>query len=101
MLINFVDFKKAFDSVHRESLWKITKSYGIPQRIIDTMQNFYAGNRYAVRHGGEVGEWFRIITGVRQGCVFSPLIFALVVDWVMTRVEWRRCVARCTVIYRM
>ena len=33
-----------------------------------------------------MGEWFQIITGVRKGCVLSPLIFALVVDWVMTRV---------------
>src|SRR6218665_3210547 len=34
-------------------------------------------------------EWFQIITGdkgVRQGCVLSPVIFALVVDWVKTRV---------------
>src|SRR6218665_2356138 len=86
MLINFVNFKKAFDSVHRESLWKIMKSYGIPQRIMDIIQNFYDGSRYAVRHGGEMGEWFQIITGVRQGCVLSPLIFALVLDWVLTRV---------------
>src|SRR6218665_4052050 len=47
MLINFVDFKKAFDSVHRESLWKIMKSYEIPQRIIDIIQNFYDGRRCA------------------------------------------------------
>src|SRR6218665_929203 len=87
MLINFIDFKKAFDNVHRQSLCKIIKSYEIPQRIIDIIQNFYDGSRCAVvGHGGEVGEWFQLITGVRQGCVLSPLIFALVVDWVMTRV---------------
>src|SRR6218665_445185 len=86
MLINFVDFKKAFDSVHRETLWKIMKSYGIPQKIIGIIQNFYDGSRCAVRHGGEMGEWFQVITGVRQGCVLSPLIFALVVEWVMMRV---------------
>jgi len=63
MLINFVDFKKAFDSLHRESPWKIMKSYGIPQRIIDIIQNFYNGSRCAVRHGEEMGERFQIITG--------------------------------------
>ena len=30
LYITFVDFEKAFDSVHRESLWKIMTSYGIP-----------------------------------------------------------------------
>ena len=28
--LNFVDFEKAFDSIHRESLWTILKEYGIP-----------------------------------------------------------------------
>ena len=27
LIINFIDFKKAFDSIHRESLWKILKLY--------------------------------------------------------------------------
>ena len=30
LVINFIDFKKAFDSVHRPSLWKILKHYSIP-----------------------------------------------------------------------
>ena len=34
LYITFVDFEKAFDSVHRESLWKIMESYGIPRKII-------------------------------------------------------------------
>ena len=55
MLINLIDFKK---------LWKIMKSYGIPQRIIEIIKNFYDSSRCAVRHGGEVGEGFLIITAV-------------------------------------
>ena len=38
-----------------------------------------------LRADGEVGEWFQIITRVRQGCVVSPLIFLLVMDWIMKR----------------
>jgi hypothetical protein len=34
VVINFIDFKKAFDSVHRETLWKILLSYGIPPKIV-------------------------------------------------------------------
>jgi hypothetical protein len=29
--INCIDFKKAFDRVHRPSLWTILKHYGIPK----------------------------------------------------------------------
>ena len=38
LYITFVDFEKAFDSVHRESLWKIMESYGIPCKIIHMVQ---------------------------------------------------------------
>ncbi|GAG69788.1 unnamed protein product [marine sediment metagenome] len=34
LLLNFVDFEKAFDSIHLESLWTIMKKYGIPNKII-------------------------------------------------------------------
>src|SRR6218665_2845393 len=85
VVINFVDFRKACDSVHRESIWKILKTYGVPTKIIDLIKNFYEDSLCAVRCRGELGEWFRVVSGVRQGCVLSPLIFAIVVDWIMSR----------------
>ena len=39
--INFVDFEKAFDSVHRNSLWKILRHYGRPQKITNIIRIFY------------------------------------------------------------
>src|SRR6218665_2086785 len=83
VVTNFVDFRKAFDSVHRESIWKILETYGIPTKIVDLIKNFYEDSHCAVRCGGELGEWFRVVSGVRQGCVLSsPLIFTIVVDWI-------------------
>ena len=35
LIINFIDFEKAFDSIHRESLWKILRYYGIPTKIVN------------------------------------------------------------------
>src|SRR6218665_2089598 len=85
VVINFVDFMKAFDSVHRESIWKIIETYGIQTTITDLIKNFYEDSRRAMRCRGELGKWFRVVSGVRQGCVLSPLIFAIVVDWIMSR----------------
>jgi len=45
----------------------------------------YNNSRCAVRTEGELGEWFQTVTGVRQGCILSPLIFLLVIDWVMKK----------------
>ena len=41
LYIAFVDFEKAFDSMHRESLWKIMESCGIPRKIIHMVQMLY------------------------------------------------------------
>ena len=51
----------------------------------------------AVVDGQDTTEWFKIKTGVKQGCNMSGLLFLLVVDWVMrntlqeenTRIRWK------------
>ena len=39
LFIHFVDFQKAFDSIHRDTMWKMLDSYGIPQKFIQVYQS--------------------------------------------------------------
>ena len=36
-----------------------------------------------VIHNGKLTDPFEVKTGVRQGCLLSPMIFLMVVDWIM------------------
>ena len=81
----FVDYEKAFDSIDRETLWKIMKAYGIPDKFIALVKAFYRNSRAAVLHGDGMSEWFEIKSGVKQGCVMSGFLFLLVIDWIMRR----------------
>lgn len=82
LYMNFIDFEKAFDSIDHQVLWKILRHYGIPQKIINIIQQLY--NRFScqVIHAGTLTEPFTVTTGVRQGCLLSPLFFLMVIDWV-------------------
>lgn len=88
LYINFVDFEKAFDSVDRDSLWKIMRHYGIPNKYISIVKATYDGMTCRVLHGGDVTEQFQVLTGVRQGCILSPLLFLMAIDWVMKETTW-------------
>ena len=83
LYVNFVDFEKVFDSVHRDSLWLIMRSYSIPSKIVSMVKALYDNFECAVVDGQDTIEWFKIQTGVKQGCNMSGLLFLLVVDWVM------------------
>lgn len=39
--VNFVDFRKAFDSVIREKLWVIMQEYSIPSIYINIIRDIY------------------------------------------------------------
>ena len=85
IIINFVDFEKAFDNLNRDNIWEIMKSYGIPDKIINIIKLFYNNYRCSVLHNGTQSSWFTVKSGVRQGCVISPLPILIVIDWCMRR----------------
>jgi len=83
----FIDFEKAFDSVNREAMWKEVKNYGVPKQIVGLIKETYRGYICRVVHEGCVSEPFPVRTGVRQGCILSPLMFLIMIDAVMCNVN--------------
>lgn len=80
---NFIDFEKAFDSIHRESLWRILRHYGIPNKIVEIIKMLYSDFSAKVICGNDLTDSFGVKTGVKQGCVLSPFLFLLGIDWIM------------------
>ena len=79
----YVDYKQAYDSVHRSSLWNILRSFSIPEKLIKLTKACYANSRGRVRVGGDLTEPFSVASGLRQGCPLSCILFNLTLEWVL------------------
>ena len=79
----FIDYAKAFDCVDHNKLWKILKEMGIPDHLTCLLRNLYAGQDAIVRTGHGTTDWFQIGKGVCQGCILSPCLFNLYVEYIM------------------
>ena len=63
--------------------WKMLKEMGIPDHLTCLLRNLYAGQEATVRTGRGTMDWFKIVKGVRQGCILSPCLFNLYAEYIM------------------
>ena len=55
---------------------------GIPNHLTCLVRNLYAGQELTVRTGHGTMDWFKIMKGVRQGCISSPCLFNLYAEYI-------------------
>jgi lysophospholipid acyltransferase (LPLAT)-like uncharacterized protein len=46
--------------------------YGLDAHLLKLIRALHEGTQAAVRLDGELGPWFDITRGARQGCVLAP-----------------------------
>ena len=79
----FIDYTKALDYVDHDKMWKILQEMGIPDHLICLLRNLYAAPEARVRTGHGKTDWFQIGKGVCHGCILSPCLFNLYVEYMM------------------
>lgn len=57
------------------------RSYGISCKIVKVIAYINEDFECAVIDGSETSDWFRIKSGVKQGCMMSGFLFLLALDW--------------------
>ena len=63
----FVNYKKAFDSINRTSLWLKLLSYHINGKVLQIIRNMYHNAISCIRTNSGLTEFFSYDVGVRQG----------------------------------
>ena len=81
----FVDLQKAFDTVPRPRLfYKLLTDYSIGGKFLKIILEMYKNNKIYVKLSDGLLEPFISTISVKQGCVFSPLLFNLYIDKIGT-----------------
>jgi len=81
----FVDYQRAFDSLSRAWIWDELKARRLPSKSINIIKEGYEDFSCRVLHEGQLSDSVKTSSGVRQGCLLSPLLFLLVTDGVLRR----------------
>ena len=88
-VVLFIDFKKAYDSVPQEKLWKGMQILGVPLKYVDILKSWAAQSRITLNLGGKTQAPFPQETGVPQGGVLSPICFNLFLEFCLRYVNAR------------
>ena len=83
LILLFIDFYKALDSIHRKEMNYILIKYEIPEEITNTIMMLYKNTQYMVRSPDGDTSFFKITTGVLQGDTIAPFIFIVCLDYVL------------------
>ena len=62
--ILFVDFTKAFDSIHRGKMKQILLAYGLPKETATAIMMLYRNTKVKVRSPSRITDYFDIVAGV-------------------------------------
>ena len=78
----FVDFTKAFDSIHSGKMEQIQLAYGLPKETVAAITILYRNTKVKVRSPDGDTEYFDIVAGV-QGGTLAPHHFIICLNYVL------------------
>ena len=85
LVVTFIDFKKAFDSINRKVMFAVLRHYGIPEAVVYAISVLYKNSKSAVMVDGGLSDPFDVTTGVLQGDVLDPFLFVVLVDYLLKK----------------
>ena len=82
-MITFIDFKKAFDCISRNAMFKVLRHYGISETLAEAIKTSYINFKRAVYVDGHLTEEYEVAIGVLQVDVLAPFLFIVMIDFII------------------
>ena len=81
----FVDFSKAFDSIHRWCIDAVLNSWHCPRKTILEVMEVMEGHLIKIDDGESTSDCIPTTIGVLQGDTLAPYLFVLVLDGLLRK----------------
>ena len=81
--ILFVNFSKAFDSIHRGKMKQILLTDGLPKETVTAIMILYKNTKVKVHSPDGDTDYFNIVAGVLQGDTLAPYLFIICLDYML------------------
>ncbi len=72
-----LDITKAYDRVNRNILWRVMEEMGIPEKLMNNIKASYRNPSTVLQFQDVISEPLKMTLGLKQGCVMSPILFAI------------------------
>ena len=82
-ILLFVDFTKAFDSIHRGKMVQILQAYGLSKETVAAITIPYRNTKVKVRSPDGDTEYFDIVAGALQEDTLAPYLFIIFLDYML------------------
>ena len=91
-IIIYVDFSKAFNTIHQRKIEQILLAYGLPKETLAAaIMMLYKNTKVKVRSPDADKDYFDLVVGVLQRDTLAPYLFIICLDYVIrSSINWMK-----------
>ena len=82
-----LDFKKAFNSLDWNFLFRCLKAYNFGKNFLRWIRILYNEPTFSVKNNGWISKEGHMNSGIKQGCAVSALLFILAVEFMALEIK--------------
>ena len=87
VFVAWLDLRNAFGSIPHSAIVTTLTHIGVPLPLIEMISNSYSGATTQIRTPLGLTADIPVLSGVKQGCPLSPIIFNLTIDLILRAIK--------------